>query len=162
MKDSRAILERFRRAARGYGDVCAANPEIWQKPDVAEFKELKEFLRPCAEAGDVQCQYALAIIAWQGLCCESEEQHHAGYQDAVKEATRWWLAAAKQGYWPALDNLVTDGFGEEAKKAKEVFRELERERPDLVGWSGKMPVYGDEFIKELSKRLYGKVIVDVG
>lgn len=106
------------------------------------------------------CQYALATILSMGLCCESEEQFLAGHSAAREAATHWWIAAAMQGFWPALDNLITSGVGAEAQRASEAFRRLEQERRDLVGSSHGMPVYGPEFVQELSRRFYGRVITD--
>jgi hypothetical protein len=106
------------------------------------------------------CQYALATILSLGLCCESEEQFLVGHSFAREAATRWWIAAAMQGFWPALDNLITSGVGAEAQRAGEAFRQLEQERRDLVGSSHGMPVYGPRFVQELSRRLYGRVITD--
>jgi hypothetical protein len=98
------------------------------------------------------CQYALATILSWGLCCASVEEIHAGRATAIEEATRWWSAAAMQGYWPALDNLVTSGVGAEAERARKAWHQLEAEKPDLVGWSHRMPVYGPEFVQEVCKR----------
>jgi hypothetical protein len=102
------------------------------------------------------CQYALATIAWLGLACESEEEFIASHAAVVEETTRWWAAAATQGYWPALDNLVTSGIGPEAERAREACQLLKHARPDLIGVSEGMPVYGPEFFQELSKNLYGR------
>jgi hypothetical protein len=104
------------------------------------------------------CQYALASILWLGLCCTSEAEIQAGRAAALEEATRWWTAAAMQGHWPALDNLVTSGVGADAERARESWHQLEQERPDLVGSSHSMPVYGPDFVQELCRRFYGRVI----
>ncbi len=160
MSNSRALYDRYQAAVRAYGDACADDPQSWHRPDVAEFTELRRLLLPHAESGDMACQYALATILWLGLCCESMEQFVAGRVAAIEEATRWWIAAAMQGYWPALDNLVTSGIGPEAQRAREAWRQLEHERPDLVGSSHGMPLYGPEFVQELSRRFYGRIITD--
>ena len=106
------------------------------------------------------CQYALATILSMGLCCDTEEQFLAGHSAAREAATRWWIAAAMQGFWPALDNLVTSGVGVETQRASEAWDKLEQERPDLVGSSHGMPVYGPDFVRELSRRLYGRVVTE--
>ena len=142
VSNSRAVYDRYQAAFRAYGETCAADPQSWHRPDVAEFSELRRLLLPHAESGDMTCQYALATIQWWGLCCESEEQFSAGRGAAMEEATRWWIAAAMQGCWPALDNLVTSGVGAEAQRATEAFRQLKKERRDLVVSSHGMPVYG--------------------
>lgn len=160
MISPQALYERYQVASQAYGDVCVSAPERWHRPDVAEFTELHRLLLPHAEAGDVHCQYALATILSMGLCCESEEQFLAGYTAAQEAATHWWLAAAMQGFWPALDNLVTNGVGAEAQRAKDAWRQLKTERRDLVGSSHGMPVYGPEFVQELSRRFYGRVITN--
>lgn len=156
--NSRALYDRYQLAFQAYGDACASEPERWHRPDVAEFTELHRLLLPHAESGDMYCQYALATILWMGLCCDSEEQFLSGHTVAREAATRWWIAAAMQGFWPALDNLITSGVGPEARRASEAFRQLEQERRDLVGSSHGMPVYGPEFVQELSRRFYGRVI----
>jgi hypothetical protein len=160
MSNPRSLYDRFQAASQAYADDCASDPSSWHRPDVAEFSELRRLLMPHAESGDMLCQYALATILWLGLCCESEEQFMAGHSSACEEATRWWIAAAMQGYWPALDNLVASGVGAKAQRARDAFRHLERERRDLVGSSHGMPIYGDEFMQELSRRFYGRVTTD--
>src|SRR5438309_8516654 len=105
MNTACALYDRYQSAIRAHGDACATDPQSWHRPDVAEFTELRRLLQPHAESGDVNCQYALGTILWLGLCCESEEQFSAGHAAAIEEATRWWIAAARQGLCPALDNL---------------------------------------------------------
>jgi hypothetical protein len=161
MSNSCSLYDRYLKASAAYTADCSSDPSSWHRPDVAEFSELRRLLKPQAESGDMFCQYALATILSQGLCCESDDQLKAGYDSAREEATRWWIAAAKQGFWPALDNLVTSGVGLEAQRAGEAWRQLERERRDLVGSANGMPIYGDEFVQELSRRLYGRVITNV-
>jgi hypothetical protein len=162
MNNSSVVFERYDAAMRAHCEVCASAPQRWHRADTVEFAELERLLTPHAESGAVHCQYALATIFWMGLCCESEEQFLAGRTSALEKATRWWRAAAQQGFCPALDNLVTSGVGPEAQKAGEACRQLERERQDLVGSSHGMPVYGPEFWLELSRNLYGRVITDAG
>ena len=162
MSNSHSPYDRYLAALHAYGEVCASAPERWHRPDVTEFAELRRLLLPHAESGDMYCQYALATILSMGLCCESEEQFLSGHAAAREAATGWWIAAARQGFWPALDNLVTSGVGPEAKRASEAWRQLERERRDLVSSSRGMPVYGPQFVQELSRRLYGRVITDAG
>ena len=160
MSNSRVLYDRFQAAFRAYAENCATDPQTWHRPDVGEFTELRELLLPHANSGDMFCQYALATMLWLGLSCESEEQFLAAKAAAILEATRWWVAAARQGFWPALDNFVGSGVGAEAERAREAFRQLERERPDLIGSSHGMPVYEPEFIQELSRRCYGRVVTD--
>ncbi|MDH4082313.1 MAG: hypothetical protein OEV99_05255 [Nitrospira sp.] len=160
MSNLHDLYDRYQAAWRAYRDTCTVDAQSWHRPDVAEFTELRRLLLPHAESGDITSQYALATILWMGFCCESEEQFVAGHAAAMEEATRWWLAAARQGYWPALDNLVTSGVGAEAKRTSEAWNQLEKERGDLVGSSHGMTVYGPEFVQELSRRLFGRVIRD--
>lgn len=127
---------------------------------MAEFTELYSLLLPHANSGDMDCQYALATILSMGLCSTSEEQFLIGHTAAREAATRWWIAAAMQGFGLALDNLVTSGIGPEAQRAREAWRQLNQECRDLTGTSHSMPVYGPVFINKLSKRLYGRAITD--
>jgi len=154
-------MERFEAAMHAHANRCAENPETWHCSNFVEFIELKKLLLPLAEAGVVHCQYALATIIWLGLCCQSEQEFVQGRDAAAQDATPWWLAAAKHGFWPATDNLVTSGFGSEAREAVKAWEQLESERPDLIGRSHGMPVYGPKFVQELTRRLYGKVITEV-
>ncbi len=149
------VLERFERACRAWGQDCHRDPSVWHRPDVAEFSTLRALLTVHAEAGNTGCQYALATICWLGLCCESEDDQRESQEAAMREATHWWIAAASQGYWPALDNLISQGVGPEADRARIAFREVERERVGLIGRSHDMPVYGPNFIQEVGRRLYG-------
>lgn len=158
MSDSQAIYDRYQAALQAYSDVCANAPGQWHPPDVTKFTELSRLLLPHAESGDMLCQYALATILTLGLCCEHEERPWADQMAAREAATPWWIAAARQGFWPALDNLAVCGVGPEAEQAREGWRQLEQERRDLIGSSHGMPVYGPEFVQELSRRLYGKVV----
>jgi hypothetical protein len=52
--------------------------------------------------------------------------------------------------------------GEETERARAASRQLEQERRDLVGWSNNMPVYGPDFVQELCRRFYGRVVTDAG
>lgn len=160
MSNSHALYDRYQAAFRAYAAACASAPEQWHRPDVAEFEELRRLLQPHAESGDMYCQYALATIHSMGLCCESEQRFLSGHVAAREAATRWWIAAAMQGFWPALDTLVTSGVGPEAQRAREAFRQLDDERRDLAGKAQGMPVYGPEFFLELRRRLYGNAMTD--
>ena len=40
MNNARALYDRYKAAIKNYGEACAAAPEQWHRPDVAEFKEL--------------------------------------------------------------------------------------------------------------------------
>ncbi len=154
------LLDRYQTAFDAHNDTCACAPERWHRPDVDEFTELRRLLLVPAESGDVHCQYALAVILWQGLCCDSEEEYAADHAELLKEATPWWIAAAKQGYWPAIDNLITCGVGPESERIREASRRLEQERRDLIGAFRGTPVYGPPFMQELNRRLYGCVFRD--
>jgi hypothetical protein len=147
--------ERFQAASNAYGEICKKAPERWHRPDVAKFTALQRELLPKAESGDMHCQYALATMLSIGLCCESEEHFLEGHAAAQEAATHWWIKAAKQGYLPALDNLITSGTGAEVQRARDLSRQLEQERPDLVGSSQDMPVYGPDFLQALGQKLYG-------
>jgi hypothetical protein len=157
MSNAHEVHARYQTAIETHCEACRIDPQQWHQAN-AELAELRRQLFPRAESGNPSCQYALATIAWLGLCCESEEEFMAGHATAVEEATRWWVAAATKGYWPALDNLVTSGIGPEAERAREASQLLERARPDLEGTSHGMPVYGLEFFQELSKNLYGHTL----
>jgi TPR repeat protein len=49
-----------------------------------------------AEQGDARAQYGLGVLHWRGL----------GVAADPKEAIRWFAAAARQGYRPALAALA--------------------------------------------------------
>ena len=151
------VLLQFDAAANAYAATCHTDPLQWHRPDAAEFTRLHDLLLPHAESGDARSQYALATIYWLGLCCETEEELAQTRQVSIEKATPWWIAAAAQGHWPALDNLVTSGVGPDAERARQAWAALEHERPDLVGHYSGMPVYGPPFVQELSRRLYSKV-----
>jgi len=152
MRDSATVLKRYERAENTYTRTCQRDPSHWHRPDTEEFTQLRLLLTPHAEAGDVLCQYALAVILWMGLCCESEEEYAASYQALCEEATSWLVAAASQGHEGALDNLVGFGVGPEAERARRIWRQLKRERPELVRTVDGMPLYGPEFLDELVRR----------
>lgn len=162
MNDIDILLQRYDRAIDLYTRVCTRDSSIWHRPDTNEFTRLSALLSPHAEGGDIRCQYALATIYYLGLCCESEEQYHRNYEETIQVASRWWFAAASQGHWDALDNLITCGVGVEAERVKEACRHFEQQRRDLVGWSHEvnMPIYGPDFMQELCKAIYGRVVTD--
>ena len=154
MTNADTTLFEYESAARAFGDVCAAGPECFHAPDTALFSSLRKRLIPLAEAGDSRAQYALGTIAWLGLCqaTESEQQEHHGVD--VAEASRWWTEGASRGHLGALDNLITSGVGLAAQRARAVCQHIERERPELVGHYGGMPVYGLPFIDAVRQHLY--------
>lgn len=152
--------QRYLTAMNAYAETCSADPENWHPPDATEFSEIARDLLQAAEQGDMYCQYALATILHMGLNLETEEQFVVAMAEANEAATRWWIAAAKQGFWPAVDNLLTSGVGEEAQRIRDAFDQLEKERKNMVGSSHGMPVYTASIFQELSWRLYGKVMND--
>jgi hypothetical protein len=119
------VLDRFDRAIDQYGKLCSSAPDEWHCPDTSEFTELKRLLYTHAEDENSYCQYALATIYWLGRCCDSQEQYIADHTISIEEATRWWIAAASQGIWQAVDNLITTGVGSEAERVKAVADRLE-------------------------------------
>ena len=113
---------------------------------------------PHAEAGDYNCQYALGSISFLGLRCVSQAEYQANHELLLHEATPWWIAAAKQGCWWAVDNLLS-GKGPEADRARAMAKEVQRDSAHLIGHdaSSGMPIYGPEFMQEVTRRLYGVV-----
>jgi hypothetical protein len=157
--DPNQVHERYLAAFTEYGAPCRTAPERRHQPNASLFTELRGQLTPHAEAGHADCQYALAIIAWWGLCCESEEQYEAAYAQGMEEATRWWVAAGRQGCSRAVDNLLTCGVGPEAERARAISKEVTRDSAHLIGHDVPtgMPIYGPAFMKEVARRLYGVV-----
>jgi hypothetical protein len=158
MDDAAQTITDFQAAISSYVETCSHSPMEYHAPAADVFQALATRLRPIAEDGHLHCQYALATIHLMKLTCLSEEEERLHHEREIVQATRWLVAAARQGCWPAVDNLVTSGVGPEAERAREGWQELEAERPDLIGKYGSMPVYGPEFTQELCRRLYGKVI----
>ncbi len=152
MNDPATVLKRYEQAQKAYSRNCQADPSCWHRPDTEEFAQLRVLLTPHAEAGDGLCRYALGAILWLGLCCESEEQYASSYQALCEEATPWLVAAASQGHEGALDNVVGFGVGPQAERARRLWRQLERERPELVRTAHGVPLYGPEFMNEVIKR----------
>ena len=153
------IYESYRMAVDEYFAKCSTAPERRHQPDWERFSELRRQLVPHAEAGHADCQYAMAIIAWMGLCCKTEEEYEAGYAQGTEEATRWWVAAGRQGCSWAVDNLLTLGTGPEAERARSVSQEVKRDCPHLIGHDKPtgMPIIGPDFMREVTRRLYGVV-----
>lgn len=161
MDNTQSALQRYYRFSDLYGNSCAQDPSVWHRPDTNEFSQLHDLLLPFAEAGDIHAQYALATIYWLGLRCQSEEQYFEEYQTLLKKATVWWVAAASQGHWVALDNLLSCGVGEEAERVTSIRYQFEKTHPHLVDRSHDMPLYGPDFMQELCRTIYGKVIEDL-
>ncbi len=153
------IYESYRMAVDEYFAKCSTAPERRHQPDWKLFTALRSQLLPHAEAGHADCQYAMAIIAWMGLCCKTEEEYEAGYAQGTEEATRWWVAAGRQGCSWAVDNLLTCGTGPEAERARSVSQEVKRDCPHLIGHDKPtgMPIIGPDFMREVTRRLYGVV-----
>lgn len=160
MNEVDALLQRYERAVELNTRICSRDPSIWHWPNTNEFTALRALLTPLAEDGEMRCQYALATIYWLGFCCESEEQYFRDYEETIKIATRWWIAAASQGHYYALDNLIVCGVGAEADRVKEACRQFEEQNKHLVGWSHNMPVYGPDFMQALCKSIYDHAVED--
>lgn len=162
MNDVDVLLDRYARAVENMTEIDGREPSVWHLPDVIEFEGLRAQMEPYAEDGNPYCQYALASIEWLGWCCQSEEQYYEQYPRSILKATQWWIAAAKQGHWGALDNLITCGVGDEADRVREAFREFEAQRPELIGTYDEgplpMPIYGPGFMQQLCLSIYGCVI----
>jgi hypothetical protein len=158
MDEATQAIADFQVAIRDYVETCSRSPMEYHAPAADVFQALVTRLRPAAEAGHLHSQYALATIHLMKLTCASVEEEQQYQQREIEQATRWLVAAARQGCWSAVDNLVSSGVGPEAEHAREGWRKLEAEQPDLIGKQGNIPVYGPSFIKELCRRLYGKVI----
>ena len=157
--DPKQVYERYLAAFNEYGAQCRTAPERRHQPNASLFADLRGQLTPHAEAGHADCQYALAIIACMGLCCKTEEEYEAGYAQGTEEATRWWVAAGRQGCSWAVDNLITCGTGPEAERARSVSQEVKRDCPHLIGHDKPtgMPIIGPDFMREVTRRLYGVV-----
>ena len=111
--------------------------------------------RPATQTASMHWQSSLG----GGLCCKTEEEYEAGYAQGIEEATRWWVAAGRQGCSWAVDNLLTLGTGPEAERARSVSQEVERDCPHLIGHDKPtgMPIIGPDFMREVTRRLYGVV-----
>src|SRR4051794_16935375 len=98
MDKADAVFARYETAGIAFHQELSAGREPYDRPDlIAEFCEVKQLLQPYAEAGDMRCQYALATILHLGLTCKTLEDANASLPSARPEATRWWVAASKQG-----------------------------------------------------------------
>lgn len=161
MDNIQSVLRRYYKSVELYGNACAQDPSVWHRPDASEFSQLHDLLLPLAEAGDMHAQYALATIYWLGLRCQSEEQYFEEYQALLEKATFWWVAAASQGHWVALDNLLTCGVGKEAGRVTSLRYQFEKTHPRLVDRSDDMPLYGPDFMQELCRTVYGKGLEDL-
>lgn len=161
MDNIQSVLQRYYKSVDLYGNACAQDPSVWHRPDTSEFSQLHDLLLPFAKADDMYAQYALATIYWLGLSCKSEEQYFEEYQTLIEKATFWWVAAASQGHWIALDNLLTCGVGEEAERVQNIRDQFEKTHLHLVDRSHDMPLYGPDFMQELCRTVYGKVIEDL-
>jgi len=149
------LLRRYDRACDVYTAETIAHAGAWHRADVEEFSELFESLLPHAYDGESLAQYAVATILWLGMRCETQQEQFDHYQASVTEASRWWIAAAKQGHLGALDNLLTSGVGAEADHLRRIAELVQVERPELVSWSDGMPCFGREYFLELFERTYG-------
>ena len=148
------VLKRFDDAMRDWTAACHQDPSVWHRADIATFRDLLPLLLRHAEAGNADCQYAVATIYWLGACCDTEAEFLSGYENSILQATQWWLRAARQGDTRAIDNLITCGVGPTADEVRLVSCDVERERADLIGRSGGMPVYADRFMGEVLRRMY--------
>lgn len=155
--EAKAVFAQYHALLDEFSAQCRAAPERWHSL-AKEFSALRERLRPHAEAGDYNCQYALGTIAFLGLCCASEAEYQATHELLKEEATPWWIAAGRQGCWWAVDNLLS-GKGPEADRARAVVKEVQGDSAHLIGHDAPtgMPIYGPEFMQEVTRRLYGVV-----
>lgn len=150
-----ALLNRYEAACAAYTETCIAHQDEWTLADVAEFTELFDLLVEYAKAGAADAQYAVASILYLGTRSRSQQEHLGSHALAVKDASVWWVAAARQGHLHALDNLLTCGVGEEAERVRRVAEQMKQERPELVTWTDGMPCLQPHYFVELAKRSYG-------
>jgi len=138
---------------------AAIAPMSWHRPDFAEV-----FLN-CGVYSSTCRGWRYAVVSMRspqscrwGCAALGGRSFQAGHATAIEEATRWWIAAARQGCWPALDNLVASAW--ERRRSEQTRRgvNLSRRGAILVEWSHGMPVYGPEFVQELRRRFYGRVV----
>jgi hypothetical protein len=126
------ILQSFDDAMEVWGQP---DPD-WHPSDYIGFETLRDLLTPHAHAGNVRCQYALATIVYLDLCeeDETEEEYLSRHDEAgcCAAATPWWVAAANQGYWAAVDSHIVMGVGPEAERARTVASEVEKDYVELV------------------------------
>lgn len=156
--EARAVHQRYLAALDTFSAGCRTTRGHWFG-QAEEFIELRTLLIPHAEGGNPDCQYALASIAFLGLCCRSQEEFEASHKRLEEEAVPWCIAAARQGCWWAVDNLLVSGKGPEADRARAMAKEVQRDSAHLIGHdaSSGMPIYGPEFMQEVTCRLYGVV-----
>ena len=103
-------------------------------------------------------------MLWFDLCepyaSEADFNERHDHRAACTAASEWWAKAARQGCWPALDDLTTFGIGPEADAARAAKDELLKERPDLMlGAEDNMP--GSDFMREMCRKLYGVADTEV-
>lgn len=156
MNQPEAVLERYAAALRSHGSVCHRDPTKWNAPEAEVFGMLFDELLPHARNGHVDCEYAIATILSLGLRCRTESEMLAEHEKSIIEASFWWARAASKGHWPAVDHLIGNGVGETADRAREVLAKLDRTRPELVGRSMNMPVYGSPIFEAVIQELFGK------
>jgi hypothetical protein len=146
MSQFESVLVRYRAACENLsgGDAyqgCATT-----------FATLLDELEAGAVAGDEYCQDAIATILGYGLHYTPSEGSVLERERDRERATHFWIAAAKQGLWGSFDNLVTQGVGPVADQAREIWKQVEAEQPELVGYSQGMPVYGPPFVQKACER----------
>src|SRR5512134_3622911 len=108
MSEFQEVVVRFRETLHG----LAGDPESplpGRNPQA--FAALIPGLERGSEAGDAQCEAALATLLGFGLACASEAEFLTRYDADLARASALWASAASQGFWPAFDNLVTCGVG---------------------------------------------------
>ena len=156
--EAQAVFEQYRAVLDAFSAQCRDTPDQWHSL-AKQFLALRDLLLRHAEAGNCDCQYALGTMGLLGLCCESQAEFEAGRERALQEATPWWIAAGKQGCSWAVDNLIVCGKGPEADRARAVAKEVQHGSVNLIGHDTPtgMPIYGPEFMQEVTRRLYGTV-----
>lgn len=120
--------------------------------DSSVFASIFPDLERGAAAGHAECQDAVATILGYGLHHATAGVHNPIPFEDAERATQLWASAARQGLWCSFDNLVTRGVGPVADAARAICCDLQRERPDLVGASGKTPIFGPPFIESACQR----------
>lgn len=160
MNDALTLLQTYKHLNESLQEIECGQDRILSEFHTTAFFELREQLKPYAEDGDIRCQYILACLYGIHSCYTTEEEWKQHYEHDIQEATRWWVAAVKQGHPWALDNLATCGVGPEAERASKAWTEFEKKRPELVGSYRGWPVYGPDFIREFCSDYIGFVATD--
>ena len=87
-------------------------------------------------------QYQVACIYYSSYLYTSEKEAIESYESDIKKASFWFEKAARNKVYPAIDNLIVVGVGQEADRLRVIYEEYKEQfplkNPPSVEWENNL------------------------